>query len=169
MPAGERSKVSGRGVVGMAIFVIACGTSHSADSRPDSGFAQLQRRGETAMGVDQYTSQHVFEPLPDGGRIVLQREVEDSVGTETIRAHVRTIATAFSTGDFAIPGFVHSTAEVPGTRDMRALRSEITYGPRDLPRGAEVVITTKNPKAVAAIHEFLAFQRMDHRAGMHME
>lgn len=169
MPAGERSNVSGRGVVGIAVVVIACSTSHTADSRQDSAFAQLQQRGESAMGVNQYTSQHVFEPLPDGGRIVLQREGEDSVGTATIRAHMRTIATAFATGDFAIPGFVHSATEVPGTRDMRALRSEITYVPRDLPRGAEVVITTKNPKAVAAVHEFLAFQRMDHRAGMHME
>jgi hypothetical protein len=29
------------------------------------------------------------------------------------------------------------------------------------------VISTTNPDAVAAIHDFLAFQRMDHRAGMH--
>ncbi len=169
MPAAERSNVKGRAVVGVAVVVIACGTNRTANSSGDSAFAQLQQRGETAMGVNQYTSQHVFEPLPDGGRIVLQREVEDSVGTETIRAHMDTIAAAFSTGDFAIPGFVHSTAEVPGTGEMKALRSEITYTPRDLPRGAEVVITTNNPKAIAAIHEFLAFQRMDHRAGMHME
>jgi len=161
--------VSGRGVVGLAVVVLACGTSRTPDTTRDSAFVRLQQRGETAMGVNQYTSQHVFEPLPDGGRIVLQREVEDSAGTETIRAHMRKIAAAFSNGDFAIPGFVHSTADVPGTGDMRALRSEITYAPRDLPRGAEVVITTKNPKAIAAIHEFLAFQRMDHRAGMHME
>jgi hypothetical protein len=58
-------------------------------------------------------------------------------------------------------------SDVPGTAKMKALRSEITYSERDLPRGAEVVISTKNPDAVAAIHEFLAFQRMDHRAGMH--
>jgi hypothetical protein len=40
----------------------------------DTTFAALQQRGETAMGVNQYTSQHVFEPLADGGRIVLQRK-----------------------------------------------------------------------------------------------
>ena len=121
------------------------------------------------MGVNQYTSQHVFEPLPDGGRIVLQRKEADSTGTETIRAHMRTIATAFANGDFAVPGFVHATTDVPGTAEMRKLRADITYSPSDLPNGGEVLISTKNPRAVTAIHEFLAFQRMDHRAGMHME
>jgi hypothetical protein len=119
------------------------------------------------MGVDQYTSQHVFEPLPDGGRIVLQRKEDDPAGEQAIRAHMRTIADAFSGGDFALPGFVHAMAEVPGTAAMKQLHQEISYTPRDLPGGGEVVISTKNPQAVAAIHDFLAFQRMDHRAGMH--
>jgi len=119
------------------------------------------------MGVNQYTSQHVFEPLADGGRIVLQRKESDPAGEAAIRTHMRTIATAFANGDFALPGFVHAMSNVPGTARMKELRFDITYNERDLPRGAEVVISTKTPDAVAAIHEFLAFQRMDHRAGMH--
>jgi hypothetical protein len=119
------------------------------------------------MGVDQYTSQHIFEPLADGGRVVLQRKETDPAGESTIRAHMRTIAAAFSRGDFALPGFVHATSEVPGTGVMKRLRRDITYSPRDLPGGGEVVISSRNPEAVTAIHEFLAFQRMDHRAGMH--
>ena len=146
--------------------LVAC-TARKETTGADSGFAALQQRGETAMGVDQYTSAHVFEPLPNGGRIVLQRQEADSLGEATIRAHMRTIATAFASGDFAIPGFVHSMSDVPGTAKMKELRSEITYTERDLPRGGEVVISTRNPDAVAAIHDFLAFQRMDHRAGMH--
>ena len=121
------------------------------------------------MGVNQYTSQHVFEPLPTGGRIVLQRKEADSAGDVVIREHMQTIAKAFAAGDFALPGFVHAMSDVPGTQQMRALRSDITYSARNLPRGGEVVIETKNPQAVAAVHEFLAFQRSDHRAGMHME
>jgi hypothetical protein len=152
-------------VAGMVVLV-ACQRG-AKTAQTDSAFATLQQRGETAMGVDQYTSQHVFEPLPDGGRIVLERKEADPAGTETIRAHMRTIATAFANGDFALPGFVHATSDVPGTAQMKRLRSEITYSARDLPRGGEVVIATKNPDAVTAIHDFLAFQRMDHRAGMH--
>jgi hypothetical protein len=52
---------------------------------------------------------------------------------------------------------------------MKKLRSEITYTARDLPRGGEVIIATRNPDAVAAIHDLLAFQRMDHRAAMHAQ
>lgn len=155
-------------LVALALLaIVACGREEKAGVGADSSFAALQQRGETAMGVDQYTSQHVFEPLPDGGRIVLQRKESDSVGEAVIRAHMREISAAFSKGNFAIPGFVHATTEVPGTATMRRLKGEISYTPRDLPGGAQVVITTRNPEAVSAIHEFLAFQRMDHRAGMH--
>jgi hypothetical protein len=119
------------------------------------------------MGVNQYTSQHIFEPLPDGGRVVLQRKENDTTGEATIRAHMRTIAEAFGRGDFDLPGFVHATAAVPGTEAMKRLRKDIVYSPQDLPGGGEVVISSKNAEAVAAIHDFLAFQRMDHRAGMH--
>ena len=149
-------------------FLTSGGCSTPKDARvTDSSFATLQQRGETAMGVNQYTSQHVFEPLPHGGRIVLQRKEDDSAGAATIRAHMRTIASAFSNGDFALPGFVHATSDVPGTKEMTKLRADISYTARDLPRGGEVVLSSKNPEAIKAIHDFLAFQRMDHRAPMH--
>ena len=151
----------------LVAVAISCTRADEGKARSDSSFAALQQRGETAMGVNQYTSEHVFESLPTGGRIVLQRKDPDSLGEAAIRAHMRTIASAFSNGNFALPGFVHATSEVPGTAVMKALKAEITYKPGDLPRGAEVVISTKNPRAVSAIHDFLAFQRMDHRTGMH--
>jgi len=148
-------------------IVIGCNRATNKPAKTDSSFAALQQRGETAMGVDQYTSQHIFEPLAGGGRVVLQRKETDPAGEATIRAHMHTIAAAFSRGDFALPGFVHATSEVPGTEAMKRLKGDITYSPRDLPGGGEVVISSRNPEAVTAIHEFLAFQRMDHRAGMH--
>jgi len=56
------------------------------------------------MGVDQYTSAHVFEDLPDGGRIVLDRDSgSDTAGIATIRQHMRDVAAAFATGDFTKP------------------------------------------------------------------
>lgn len=154
-------------IVLMMILAAGCAREDDRKYRGDSSFAALQQRGETAMGVNQYTSQHLFESLPDGGRIVLQRQVSDSIGEAAIRAHMRTIASAFSGGDFALPGFVHATSDVPGTEVMRQLKAEIGYTPRDLPGGAEVIISTKSPEAIAAIHQFLAFQRMDHRVGTH--
>lgn len=117
------------------------------------------------MGVDQFTSTHLFTPLRDGGTIELQRDTVDSAGVEKIRRHMRTIAEAFGQGDFSLPGMVHAQ-EVPGTAVMRARRAVIRYEAQDLPRGALVRLTTADATALRAIHDFLAFQRSDHHAGM---
>jgi len=115
------------------------------------------------MGVDQYTSAHRFDDLPDGGRIELQRDGSDSAGVRAIRAHLAHIARAFSAGDFTLPGMVHAQ-NVPGTHTMAARRGAIVYDFRPLPGGGEVRITTSDPEAREAIHAFLAFQRREHRA-----
>ena len=129
----------------------------------DSAFAAMQERGRRAMGVDQYTSTHHFDALPDGGRIELQRDHDDSVGVARIREHIREIARAFAAGDFSTPALVH-LQQVPGTKVMAAKRAVITYEPRDLPRGAELRIRTTDPDALEAIHEFMSFQRTEHHA-----
>ncbi|MFL5576742.1 MAG: hypothetical protein ACJ79S_12315 [Gemmatimonadaceae bacterium] len=139
--------------------------TRGAGGSADSAFAAVQARGADArgMGVDQSTSVHQFDALPDGGRIVLQRAVDDSVGVAQIRRHLRAIAAAFAAGDFRTPAFVHMQ-QVPGTAVMAAKRGAVTYVARDLPHGGEVRITTRDPEALAAVHEFIAFQRHDHRA-----
>ncbi|CAN5550045.1 hypothetical protein BH09GEM1_BH09GEM1_09690 [soil metagenome] len=150
------------------LLVAGCSTGSGKKAAPatDTAFAALQARGAAAMGVDQYTSSHVFEALPDGGRIVLQRDSTDSAGTAVIRAHLKDIATRFSGGDFSIPGMVHAQV-VPGTVDMASRRAFIRYVADTLPRGGEVRITTSDSTAIAAVHSFLAFQRMDHHAAGH--
>ncbi len=130
----------------------------------DSAYATVQSRGKDVMGVDQYTSQHVFESRPDGGRIELQRQEDDSAGVAQIRRHLNEIVEQFRRGDFSAPFGVHAQ-EVPGTQVMAARRDRIRYTVRSLPRGGEVVITSRDADAIAAVHEFLAFQRSDHRAG----
>lgn len=127
----------------------------------------MQARGQAVMGVDQYTSAHVFEDCADGGRIVLDRDDgSDTTGIVAIRQHMRDIAAAFRAGDFAKPFEVHVEV-VPGTSVMRARRATITYEATDRPRGAEVRIRTTDSAAVAAIHAFLAFQRTAHHAAGH--
>ncbi|MGH7719980.1 MAG: hypothetical protein ACREON_14210 [Gemmatimonadaceae bacterium] len=133
----------------------------SSHRSADSAYRAMQERGRRAMGVDQYTSSHQFEALPDGGRIELQRQEDDSAGTRAIREHLREVALAFSRGDFETPAFVHD-GEVPGARTMAERRNVISYQVRDLPRGGEIRITTRDSTALAAIHEFLAFQRAEH-------
>ena len=129
----------------------------------DSAFAALQARGAGVMGVDQYSSQHVFQDLKDGGRIVLEREASDSAGVATIRAHLREVAAAFTRGDFSAPFATHAQV-VPGTDVMAARKSRIRYAMRNRPGGGEVRITTTDPSALKAVRAFLQFQRSDHRA-----
>lgn len=158
-------------LIAMLIVLAACSdrsarrppAGYSSASPDDSAFGLVQARGHTAMGVDQYTSSHRFEPLPDGGRITLQRDQADSAGTAQIRAHMKEIAAAFAQGDFAVPGFVHDR-EVPGTAIMVARRSRISYTTDTLPRGGSLRIRSDDSAAVAAIHQFLSFQRRDHRS-----
>src|SRR5512138_3432232 len=91
---GRRPNVIARTLL-LLVAVAACASNDStAKQNPpasDSAFAKLQQRGETVMGVDQYTSLHFFEPLPNGGRIVLHRKDSDSAGEAVIREHMRTI------------------------------------------------------------------------------
>lgn len=151
-------------IIALPFAAAAAQATGKTTKKTDTAFSAMQERGKKAMGVDQYTSTHKFDATPTGGRIELQRDSADAAGVAQIRAHMRSIAKSFAAGDFATPGFVHMQ-DVPGTKVMRAKRSVISYEPRDLPRGGEVVIRTKDSAAVAAIHEFMAFQRGEHHAG----
>lgn len=135
----------------------------SACSRTDSSFEAMQKRGRMAMGVDQTTSTHHFDALPNGGRIELLRDLDDSLGIAQIRAHLRLIQHAFQAGDFSTPQFVHMQS-MPGTAVMEKKRDVIAYDYHDLPRGGEVVMTTTDAEALAAIHAFMGAQRMEHHA-----
>ena len=156
-------------LVSAALLLAACdkqpsvATARRSAASRDTAFARVQSRGQVAMGVDQYTSTHIFEPLPDGGRIELQRDAQDSAGASQIRRHMREIAASFAAGNFQLPGFVHART-VPGTEVMAAHRAEITYRVEDLPRGAALRLSSTTPSVVRAIHDFLQFQRQDHHA-----
>jgi len=129
-------------------------------------FDALQQRGMVAMGVDQEESRHVFESLPDGGRIDYRTAPSDSAGVRTIRNHLYEIRDAFAAGNFDTPAFVHA-GQVPGTGTMAARRSYIRYHVEEVDGGGVLHIRTRDEAALRAVHEFLAFQRQDHRTDSH--
>jgi len=101
---------------------------HARRADSDTAFTAMQSRGKSAMGVDQYTSAHQFEELPDGGRIELQRDSTDSAGVAEIRAHLQSIAKAFAGGDFgaaasAIASIRFRVAERSGSSPRTRRRS----------------------------------------------
>jgi len=145
-------------------LIAACSGSQPDKAKPaDTAFGAMQHRGGMAMGVDQYTSSHKFVDTPDGGRVQLQRDSNDSLGVAQIRAHMKLIQHAFEAGDFSTPAFVHAR-DMPGTAVMTRKRSAIKYAYADLPLGGEVIITSSDREAITAIHEFMLVQRTEHHA-----
>ena len=155
-------------------LVVGCGVSSQAawaqttshlPEPSDSGYAPMQAGHQRIIGAHRYASMHYFQVLPDGGRILLQGDSTDSIGTARIRTHMRQVAKAFAAGDFSVPGFVHN-GEAPGAAVMAAKRQVITYDVRKLPGGAEVMIFSCDTAAVHAIHTFLLFEQgVQHASG----
>jgi hypothetical protein len=125
----------------------------------------LATRGDHAMGFSHEKTTHHFLLYSDGG--VIQGNANDPKDTESrdeIWMHLGHIAQMFAAGDFQIPMLVH--AEVPpGVPVMKKLKSEIKYTFEELEQGGRVRMRTKNPDALAAIHEFLRYQISDHQTG----
>lgn len=132
---------------------------HHAEMQKPS---DLNRRGGLAMGFDQQKTTHAFVSTEAGGSIeVRANDAADTASTRQIRTHLAEIAKAFATGDFSKPFQTH--AEVPpGVPAMQRLKGAIRYVYSDTPRGGIVRITTRDPEALAAVHEFLAYQRREH-------
>jgi hypothetical protein len=53
----------------------------------------------------------------------------------------------------------------PGVSTLQGRRRELMYRYEELPAGGRVRISTSDPKALAAVHEFLRYQITEHRTG----
>ena len=78
--------------------------------------------------------------------------------------HLQHQAKKFSLGDFSAPELTHDRVP-PGVPQMQKLKASISYEYEEIERGARLRISSKNPAAVAAIHDFLNFQIADHQTG----
>ncbi len=128
----------------------------------DSVFKAMDHRHGDTVGVDPMELEHQFVSQPDGGDIILERQIHEDMGITQIRAHLLLIARSFSRGDFSIPGFVHNKP-IPGTQVMADRADKIAYTVEDLPHGGVVHIRTNDPQALQAVHSFIAFQIAEHR------
>jgi hypothetical protein len=133
---------------------------------PDGSHSSaMNMRGEKGMGFSQTATTHHFLLRPDGGAIQVEaKDSADTASRDDIRMHLAHIAKTFSGGDFAIPMFVHDTVP-PGVPVMKELSGKISYKFEETPSGGQVAITTRDERALAAIHAFLRFQIDEHRTG----
>ena len=128
--------------------------------------AQMKHRGAMAMGFDQDKTTHHFLLFDDGGAIdILVKDTSDATNRSAIRSHLPHIATQFGEGKFNVPMLVHDSHAVPGTDVMARKKTVIRFTYAETPGGGRVDIVTKDATALAAVHDFLKFQIIEHKTG----
>jgi hypothetical protein len=138
----------------------------SAEGSHHQGVVQ---RGDEVMGFSHEKTTHHFRLYADGGAIEAEaNDAKDTASRDQIRSHFGHIVTMFAAGDFSSPMLIHAQ-NPPGTEAMKRLRNVIEYKVESTEKGARIRITTKDPGALRAIHEFLRFQISDHQTGDSLE
>jgi hypothetical protein len=123
-------------------------------------------RGAMVMGFDQARTTHHFLLFNDGGVIeVSVNDAADTKNRDAIRSHLPHIAMMFGEGNFDAPMLVHDSKNVPGTKAMAEHKGAIRYQYAETAKGGRVDIVTSDPAALAAVHQFLAFQIAEHKTG----
>jgi len=149
-------------LVGLSCLVASPVFTHA---QTDSHAADVDHRGEHAVGFSLETTRHHFELLPDGGIIEVDvKDAKDTATRDQIRGHFVHITSRFSANNFEIPMFIHDTLP-PGVPVMKEKSKAIIYMLQQTPSGARIKIQTEDPDAIKAVHEFLVFQIRDHRTG----
>lgn len=144
-------------------------THKSGDASHTERHAEMDKRGDQAMGFSQSTTTHHFLLRRDGGAIEVEaRDPQDEASREQIRQHLARIAQMFAEGNFDTPMFIHAQTP-PGAAVMKRLKSEIKYEFEKTERGGRVSIRTRSAEALAAVHEFLRFQIKEHLTGDPLE
>jgi hypothetical protein len=153
-------------ILAIAALVIVNAQQPKKDNNM-SGMAddQMNKRGDHVMGFDHTKTTHHFLLQESGGSIeVTANNSADVESSDQIRMHLRHIAKMFAEGNFNAPMLIHDQTP-PGVPVMEELKSEIEYNFEEIDRGAAVRISTKNPTALKAIHDFLRFQIKEHKTG----
>jgi hypothetical protein len=122
--------------------------------------AEVDTRGDKAMGFSHEKTTHHFELLSNGSIIeVSTNDKTDTATLDEIRGHLSHVAKMFTEGDFQLPMFIHDNVP-PGVPVMRSKRTAITYTFESTSSGGRVRITTSDPDALKAVHQFLTFKLM---------
>ncbi|MFN7940997.1 MAG: hypothetical protein U0X73_05335 [Thermoanaerobaculia bacterium] len=127
--------------------------------------AAVDARGDRVMGFGHGVTSHHFLLLADGGAIAAEAlDPADTTSRDAIRRHFADIAAAFAHGDFSAPLAIHGV-QPPGVETLRLVADRVTYAVEPTPAGGRVRISTADPVALAAVHDFLRFQIAEHRTG----
>ena len=148
-----------------AFALAALAAPAAAQTVEEKRGAGVPERGDHVMGFDHEKTVHHFRLTRGGGVIEAEAKDPDDVESrDLVRTHFTHIAAKFAEGDFEAPMLIHEKRP-PGVPVMKRRKAEIRYAFEPTGRGGRIVITTKSPEALSAIHAFLRFQIEDHRTG----
>lgn len=117
------------------------------------------------MSFDQSAAVHHFLIERSGGTIAISvKQATDEETRSAIRGHLKMIADDFKRGDFSSPFATHGEVP-PGVKDMQRFRKDLRYTYEETPDGGRLAIRSGNPRAIAAVHQFLAYQIRAHKTG----
>ena len=155
-----------RSIVASLILALASlAIAYAQQPKKDTTHEQMNKRGDHVMGFDHTKTTHHFLLEEVGGSIeVTANKPDDVESSKQIRMHLTHIAQMFAEGNFNAPMLIHDQTP-DGVPVMQELKSEIKYSFEEIDRGAAVRISTKNPIALKAIHDFLRFQIKEHKTG----
>lgn len=158
------------GIVIMALTVLSVKAQQQAKKENATGSHQeMNKRGDHVMGFDHTKTTHHFRLSPQGGTIEITANAsDDTESRDQIRSHLGHISKKFAAGDFNAPMLIHEQTP-PGVPVMQKLKSEIDYRFEETERGATIHISTRDSKALQAIHKFLRFQIKEHKTGDSLE
>jgi hypothetical protein len=147
-------------IIAAALFLLA--PAAVAVQQPHDSTA-MNARGAHVMGFDQSKTTHHFTLTKTGGVIQVQaNDPSDTTSRDHIRMHLEHISKAFAQSDFTDPHEVHAETP-PGVPTMKAQKDKITYQFESIAKGAKVIITTEDPKALEAVHDYLRYQIREHK------
>ena len=141
---------------------------HAADTERQQ---EVAKRGARVMPFDLEQTTHLFQPLDDGGlQRVTVKDPKNQAQIALIRAHLKEEAGRFRRGDFSDPAKIHG-ADMPGLAELSRGAARVGVRYTELPDGAEIRYTAKDPALVDAIHRWFQAQLHDHgrHAVMHSQ
>ena len=151
--------------IGLAAPVSVPAVQDGASSRQE----QVAREGASVMPFDLARTTHFFDDTASGGiETVTVRNVEDHDQVSLIRSHLALEAKRFAHGDFSDPAKIHGSA-MPGLRALEAAHGKLEVTYEEVPGGARLTYSSRDPGVVTAVHEWFAAQRSDHGAHQHMD
>ena len=114
------------------------------------------------MPFDLEQTTHVFQKLDDGGlQEVIVKDPANKKQIALIQSHLKEESEKFHKGDFSDPAKIHGE-DMPGLAQLKTGAAKIDVRYTALPDGAEIRYTAKDPKLVAALHQWFAAQLSDH-------